>query len=70
MTIGETTYPPTETADEGWQYRVYRNAGTQHNAVALSEFVGADSFMLRSGDIVLWKYAEFESPDLFPDSIP
>jgi hypothetical protein len=67
MTIDGTEYPTTGT--KGWQYRVYRNAGTQHDVVPLSEFVGADSFMLRSGDIVLWKYAEFESPGLFPDSI-
>jgi hypothetical protein len=56
-----------DTGSEGWQYRVYRPDG--YNRVRLSEYVGADSMMLRSGDILFWKYDVFDSPDLFPASI-
>jgi hypothetical protein len=65
MTVKGTEYPTTYT--DGWQYRVYRTPG--YGVVPLSEFVGADSIMLRSGDIILWKYGNFNASDLFPNVI-
>jgi hypothetical protein len=68
MTVNGTAQSTTDT--EGWQYRVYRDTGTRHDMVPLSEVVGADSLMLRVGDILLWKYAAFDTPNLFPSFIP
>jgi hypothetical protein len=64
-TAGTTTYPAS--GDVGWEYRVYRDP--DYKMVSLSEFVGTDSMMLQSGDIILWKYIDFNSSDLFPASI-
>jgi hypothetical protein len=62
----------TASGDVGWEYRVYRaptSNAPSFDVVPLSEYVGTDSMMLRSGDIILWKYINFNSSDLFPEEI-
>jgi hypothetical protein len=70
FSLDGTPYPAS--GNEGWEYRVYRaptpNAPS-FDVVPLSEYVGTDSMMLRSGDIILWKYINFNSSDLFPEEI-
>jgi hypothetical protein len=62
MTVSGVTYSITGTM--GWQYRVYR--GSPAVPVSLSEVVGADSFMLQSGDVIVWAYGGYGSGSLFP----
>jgi hypothetical protein len=53
----------------GWQYRVYRQAGPYHVILPMSAVIGPDALKLTDNDIVVWKYGGYYAPDLFPATI-
>jgi hypothetical protein len=64
--------PYSNQGNSGWQYRVYRsqNDGTVYYIVPLAERVGAGDFMVQDGDLIIWRYGDYNAPGLFPDQLP
>ena len=71
LTIDGVEYPTKQDVEIGWLYRVYREGAELGKAdlkaiVPLSSVVDSSSFMLRPDDVVVWRYGEYDDPDLFP----
>jgi hypothetical protein len=67
MVVDSINY--VNNARMGWQYRIYRQVGQYHVALAMSTVVGPDAPKLIEDDIVVWKYAPYDNPNLFPAAI-
>jgi hypothetical protein len=68
LTVNGTPYPNVGTT-RVWLYRVYRQTGPFYTMLPMSSVVGPDAPKLIEGDIVVWRYGDYNDQNLFPATI-
>lgn len=72
MTVNGTVWSSDDVTQVGWLYAIYRATETpgEYARVEIGKYVGSDCYKLFAGDLIMWKYGNWETQydALFPDT--